>query len=173
SEEEIFEDVVKMVRGKRVDGMIVTYSKRGDKVIPYLIESNIPFVLVGSPNEFENKIIYVDNDNVKVAVDATDYLIKLGHERIGYIGGDLNYEVSISRYQCNPDALMKHRFPLVDYHVVNPKGKVDMQKIVLAFMTLDRPPTALVVTDDFVAMKVLQVCRNEGIEIPNQLSIIS
>lgn len=173
SEEEIFEDVVKMVRGKRVDGMIVTYSKRGDKVIPYLIESNIPFVLVGSPNEFENKIIYVDNDNVKAAEDATDYLIKLGHERIGYIGGDLNYEVSIARYKGYQDALMKHRFPLVDNYVVNPKGKVDMQKIVLDFMTLDKPPTALVVTDDFVAMKVLQVCRNEGIEIPNQLSIIS
>src|SRR5690625_6520941 len=33
SEEEIFDDVVNMVRGKRVDGMIVTYSKRDDKVI--------------------------------------------------------------------------------------------------------------------------------------------
>src|SRR5699024_12076238 len=107
-------------RGKRVDGMIVTYSKRGDKVIPYLIESDIPFVLVGSPNEFENKIIYVDNDNVKAAEDATDYLIKLGHERIGYIGGDLNYEVSIARYKGYQEAMMKHRLPLVVYYLINP-----------------------------------------------------
>src|SRR5699024_9404200 len=90
SEKEIFADVVKMVRGKRVDGIIVTYSKRNDKVISYLLESDIPFVLVGSPNELEEEIIYVDNDNVKAAENATEYLINLGHERIGYIGGDLD-----------------------------------------------------------------------------------
>src|SRR5699024_6882446 len=34
SEEEIFEDVVKMVRGRRVDGIIVTYCKREERGMP-------------------------------------------------------------------------------------------------------------------------------------------
>ncbi|MDY0409213.1 substrate-binding domain-containing protein [Paracerasibacillus soli] len=173
SEEEIFKDVVDMVRGKRVDGMIVTYSKRDDEVVPYLIESNIPFVLVGSPDEMLDKIIYIDNDNIRAAEDATDYLIQLGHKQIGYIGGDLNYEVSIARFRGYQDALMKKQLPFRNEYAVNPAGDVDMYEIVLDFMNLSHPPTAFVVTDDLVAMKVLQVCHKEGIKVPNDLSIIS
>jgi len=173
SEEEIFEDVVKMVRGKRVDGMIVTYSRRNDKVIPYLMESNIPFVLVGSPEQVVEEITYVDNDNVKAAENATEYLINLGHQRVGYIGGDLNYEVSIARFDGFQQALRKHNIPLVDDYMVNPKTKGELEQIVLDFMELKTPPTALVVTDDLVALKVLQVCRMKEIKVPEELSIIS
>src|SRR5690625_5088640 len=62
------------------------------------MESNILFVLVGSPEQVVEEITYVDNDNVKAAENATEYLINLGHQRVGYIGGDLNYEVSIARF---------------------------------------------------------------------------
>lgn len=172
-EEEIFEDVVKMVRGKRVDGMIITYSKRHDKVLPYLIESEIPFVLVGSPNELADKIMNVDNDNVRAAEDATNYLINLGHERVGYIGGDLNYDVSIARLKGYQDALKKNNLPFNDDYIVNPEINSEMEEIVGNFMQLVAPPTGLVVTDDLVALKVLQVCRKEGIRVPEDLSIIS
>lgn len=173
SEEEIFDDVVNMVRGKRVDGMIVTYSKRDDKVIPYLIESEIPFVLVGSPSKMLDKIIYVDNDNVRAAMDATNYLIELGHQRVGYIGGDLNYEVAIARLKGYQDALMENELPFYEEYTVNPVGDVDMEGIIEGFMNLDEPPTSLVVTDDLVAMQVLQVCYKKGIRVPDELSIIS
>lgn len=173
TEEEIFEDVEKMVRGKRVDGMIVTYSKRNDKVIPYLMESDIPFVLVGSPSEAADQIIYVDNDNVKAAESATEYLINLGHHRIAFIGDDLDYEVSVARLTGYKQALLKHQLPLEDDYMLNPKTKDQIEEIVLKLLELKTSPSALVVTDDLVALKVLQVCRKEGIEVPKELSIIS
>src|SRR5699024_460489 len=49
SEETIFNDTVEKVRGKRVDGMIVLYSKADDKVVPFLIDSGLPFVMIGRP----------------------------------------------------------------------------------------------------------------------------
>ncbi|APC49553.1 LacI family DNA-binding transcriptional regulator [Virgibacillus halodenitrificans] len=173
SEEEIYENVVKMVRGKRVDGMIVTYSKRGDKVIPYLIESKVPFVLVGRPNDYADKIMFVDNDNVKSAEEATDYLIGLGHQTVGYIGGDLEYEVSNDRLKGYQHALTKNKLPLKEEYVANSDINSELDDILSRFMNLNRPPTALVVTDDLVAMKVLQICRKEGIDVPEELSIIS
>ena len=97
SEEEIFNDTVKMVRGKRVDGMIVLYSKKDDKVVPYLIESGIPFVVIGKPLIESSKIMFVDNDNVQAAKEATDYLLNLGHEKIAFIGEDEQFEVSEAR----------------------------------------------------------------------------
>ena len=97
SEEEIFNDTVKMVRGKRVDGMIVLYSKKDDKVVPYLIESGIPFVVIGKPLIESSKIMFVDNDNVQAAKEATDFLLNLGHEKIAFIGEDEQFEVSEAR----------------------------------------------------------------------------
>ena len=97
SEEEIFNDTVKMVRGKRVDGMIVLYSKKDDKVVPYLIESGIPFVVIGKPLIESSKIMFVDNDNVQAAKEATDYLLNLGHEKIAFIGEDEQFEVGEAR----------------------------------------------------------------------------
>lgn len=173
SEKEIFNDVVKMVKGKRVDGMIVTYSKHDDRVIPYLLDNEFPFVLVGSPHDRKSDIIYVDNDNVKAAADATKYLLRLGHRRIGYIGGDLNYEVTNARFKGYQDMLRKHDVPFKKEYAVNPAGEFDMHEIISDFMNLSEPPTSLVVADDLVAMKVLQVCHREGISVPDDLSLIS
>ena len=105
SEEEIFNDTVKMVRGKRVDGMIVLYSKKDDKVVPYLIESGIPFVVIGKPIIESSKIMFVDNDNVQAAKEATDYLINLGHEHISFIGEDEQFEVGEARLNGFSQAL--------------------------------------------------------------------
>lgn len=173
SEDEIHNDVVKMVRGKCVDGLIVTYSKKGDKVIPYLIESKIPFVLVGSPSERAEHIIYVDNDNVKAAENATDYLIDLGHEQIGFIGGNLDYVVSASRLKGYQDAMRKNGLTLSDDYIFHIKDHEEITDTVIKMMELEHPPTGIVVTDDLVALKVLQVCRNKGIKVPDELSIIS
>ncbi len=173
SEEEIFSDVVKMVRGKRVDGIIVTYSKQDDKVIPYLMKSKIPFVLVGSPIDFAGEIIYVDNDNLKAAESATEYLINLGHQRIGYIGSDLDYEVFIARFKGFQNALLNSDLPLVEDYMKNPKTKAEEEQVITDMMQLENPPTALVVTDDLVALKVLQICRAKKIEVPEELSIVS
>ncbi|MDX5475429.1 MAG: LacI family transcriptional regulator, partial [Bacillaceae bacterium] len=45
SEEEILEGVIQMVQGRRVDGIIMLYSRVEDKVINYLQNSNFPFVV--------------------------------------------------------------------------------------------------------------------------------
>lgn len=85
SEEAIFDDIVKMVQGKRVDGLIVLYSKDNDKVVPFKLKNEISFVVIGKSLMESGKIMSVDNDNIQAGKEAADHLIKLGHERIGFI----------------------------------------------------------------------------------------
>ena len=174
SEEEIFNDVVKMVRGKRVDGMIVLYSKKEDKVVPYLIESGIPFVVIGKPLIESSKIMFVDNDNVQAAKEATDYLLKLGHEKVSFIGEDEQFEVGEARLNGFSQAMRGKELDVPDAYIRNMGFDIDKGKQIIAeLMKLAEPPTAFVVQNDLNALIVLTALSEMNIKVPDDVSMIS
>ncbi len=173
SEEEIFTDTVKMVRGKRVDGMIVLYSKKEDKVVPYLIESGIPFVVIGKPLIESSKIMFVDNDNVQAAKEATDFLLNLGHEKIAFIGEDEQFEVSEARLNGYIQAVKGRGLAVSEGFIKNVQFDPHHGKqIITELMGLAVPPTALVVSDDLNALIVLTAVSEKNIKVPDDLSMI-
>ena len=174
SEEEIFNDVVKMVRGKRVDGMIVLYSKKEDKVVPYLIESEIPFVVIGKPLIETSKVMFVDNDNVQAAKEATDYLLKLGHEKISFIGEDELFEVGEARLNGFNLAMRGKGVEVPAEHIKNMELDIDQGKQIVAELTkLADPPTAYVVQNDLNALIILTALSEMNIKVPDDVSMIS
>ncbi|MFC7062014.1 LacI family DNA-binding transcriptional regulator [Halobacillus seohaensis] len=174
SEDAIFQDVVKMVQGKRVDGIIVLYSKEDDKVVPYLMECDFPFVVVGKPLYGANQFMYVDNDNVQASREAANYLIELGHKRLGFVGGDLQFEVTRDRLEGFQQALQEHNIEIPESYTRNieldnsAKGK----EVVSDLMNLSEPPTALVVTDDYNGLTVMSALQAQHINVPDDVSII-
>ncbi|MEK5038125.1 LacI family DNA-binding transcriptional regulator [Sporosarcina sp. FSL K6-3457] len=174
SEEELFNDTVKMVRGKRVDGMIVLYSKKDDKVVPYLIESGIPFVVIGKPLIESSKIMFVDNDNVQAAKEATDFLLNLGHEKVAFIGEDEQFEVSEARLNGFMQAVKGKGIAIPRSYIKNIKFDPNHGKqIVAELMDLSEPPTAVVVSDDLNALIVLTALSERGIKVPEDMSMIA
>lgn len=174
TEEEIFNDTVKMVRGKRVDGMIVLYSKKDDKVVPYLMEENIPFVVIGKPLIKTSEIMYVDNDNVQAAKDATQYLIDRGHKRIAFIGADLQFEVAEARLNGFTQAILENNLSLSDHYLKNIQNDLEYgRSIIEELISLQTPPTALVLTNDLNALLVLSILAEKGVRVPDEMSVIS
>ncbi|WP_068675172.1 LacI family DNA-binding transcriptional regulator [Oceanobacillus sp. Castelsardo] len=173
SEEAIFQDVVKMVRGKKVDGIIVSYSKQDDKVVPYLMECGIPFVVIGKPLGKVSDITYIDNDNVKAAREASEYLIERGHEKIGYIGMSLEYEVAKYRLEGFKEAVLFNQVDISDEYIKNPVSPDFIRNAVNELMDLDAPPTGIVIIDDLSALNALTVLRERDIKVPDEVSVIS
>ena len=54
-------------------------------------------MLVGKAYSHTNQTIYIDNDNLLAAQEATEYLYQMGHRRIGYIGTDTSNIFSADR----------------------------------------------------------------------------
>ena len=174
TEEEIYQDVVRMVQGGRVDGIILLYSKVKDHVIDYLLEKDFPFVIVGKPYEKVDQITHVDNDNIEAAREATEYLLRLGHRRIGFIGGDENLMVTVTRLEGYKQALQKANIPIRNEYIIHEDFLVSGGKQgVMKLLSLPEPPTALIVTDDLMALGVLQSVLHSGLEVPGDLSVIS
>lgn len=123
--DELEEQVKLMYRQKRVDGFIILYSDPDDPVRKYLMDNDVPFVIVGAPEGFENDITYIDNDNQLMGKKAVEYLYQKDIVRFFFVTDDLKSEVSSERYfgylrgmeklelDSNPALLFDRRDPMV------------------------------------------------------------
>ena len=85
NEEEILDVIRSMVKKGQADGFILLYSREQDPVADYLTEEGLLYVLVGKAYRNANQTIYVDNDNILAGREAAEYLLNLGHEKIGCV----------------------------------------------------------------------------------------
>ncbi|MFY0760130.1 LacI family DNA-binding transcriptional regulator [Metabacillus dongyingensis] len=171
---EIMEGVVQMVEGKRVDGIVLLYSQVDDKLTKYLLMKNFPFVIVGKPFKDVELITHVDNDNYRAAKEVTEHLIELGHERVAFIGGNLKLVVTVERLLGYEKAIRNAGLEYRDDYIVHAQFlKEGGQAAVQELFKLNEPPTALVVADDLMALGVLNMLDDMGINVPNDVSVVS
>ena len=174
TEETIYEEVVRMVQGKRVDGILLLYSRKNDKLLSYLNKVKVPFTVVGRPYEKEQQITYVDNDNVQTSIDVTNHLIKLGHKRIAFIGGNQQFVVTVDRLKGYKRALEKAEINYDERFVIGEMAvKEEGQVVVEALMKLEKPPTAIITQDDLIAFQMISHLEALNMNVPNDISIIS
>lgn len=174
SDKETLEAVIHMVQGKRVDGMILLNSKVEDKVISYLKGIEFPFVVIGKPYKDVEEITHVDNDNFRAMKEATEFLIELGHQQIAFIGGSLDLVVTVDRLLGYERALRNAGIELKNEYIIHEEFlREGGQEGVAELMSLDQPPTAIVVTDDFMALGVLNKLDELGVRVPEDISIVS
>ncbi|MGX7107701.1 LacI family DNA-binding transcriptional regulator [Hutsoniella sourekii] len=100
------ENVKGMIYGKQVEGLIFLYAAEGDPILELAMETSFPFVVIG--NVAGLAMNSVDNDNLQIAKEATEYLWQEGARRIGFIGGDQKLQVIQKRIQGVDQALKKH-----------------------------------------------------------------
>ncbi|WP_046174303.1 LacI family DNA-binding transcriptional regulator [Domibacillus indicus] len=170
SDEEIYHEVVNMVQGKSVDGMIMLYSQDNDPVLQLLLEQDFPFVMIGRPTDHIDKVMYVDNDNVKAARDITDYLIRAGHEYIAYVGGDPRFEVHKDREQGYKQAL---KLADIQSELLFRKeiSRDSARETVAEILEMNPRPTAIVTTDELMGMSLLSALYERGIRVPDEMAI--
>ncbi|MCP8968273.1 LacI family DNA-binding transcriptional regulator [Ectobacillus ponti] len=174
TEQEIFEGVVKMVQGKRVDGIVLLYSRVDDPVTKYLVEQEFPFVLIGKPHHISEDITYIDNDNYSAGREVTEYLISLGHRQIAFIGGSPDLMVTKERLAGYREALKLADLPLPDDYIFYMEfDREGGQQAVEQLMSMPEPPTAIVVTDDLMALGVLSTLAESGHMVPDEVSVAS
>ncbi len=173
-ENEVLQAIRTMTRSGQVDGFIVLYSRRQDPVIEYLYNEGLLYVLIGKAYQFANQTIYIDNDNLLAGQEATEYLYHLGHRKIAYLGSDSSLMFSADRKSGYQAALLRHGLPLRDEYCLEvpsiPKGS---DGPICQLLQSKNRPTAIMVSDDILAVALERSCIETGLSIPEDLSIIS
>lgn len=154
------------------DGVILTPPhSNNEKIIGLLAAANIPFVRIGSRRKGAGIPVSMDDENSTRF--ATKYLHKFGHERIGFIAGAPEYNVSRWRENGWTDT-MEELGLYVDG--LQAQGDFTLESGMDAARKLLRgetPATAIIASNDQMAFGTLRVARELGLSVPEDLSLIS
>jgi LacI family transcriptional regulator len=163
--------VANMVKGM-VDGLLVVLPRSPADYTGTLTQRNFPFVLIDHQGNGE-PCPAVGATNWQGAYNAAEYLIKLGHTRIGFITGSMDLGAATDRLDGYKSALRVHHIPedpdlIYEGTFFQPDGYAGAG----ALMDLANPPTAIFASNDAMAMGAMDAVRSRGLRIPGDLSIL-
>ena len=171
---EVLDAIQSMVANAQADGFILLYSKKDCPVAAYLRNEGLLHVIVGKAAQSANQTIYIDNDNALAGEEATDYLYEMGHRRIAYFGVSNAMLFSAERKRGYQMSLLKHGITPREEDCVEVNTLNDAYEEALkALLTAPDHPTAMLVSDDILAVVLEQFCGKLGLRVPKDLSIVS
>src|SRR5262245_61498900 len=170
----------------RVDGIVVATreTKAGNDFLLRLAERDLPMVVVGRALNHPH-VDRVTADHWKGAYEAVEYLIALGHGRIGFVGVSPISGAGLRRYQGYLDALREHDMPIDEKLIVGPSSQLGPGQFGPGYSTQDdgyagmkrllalkKRPTAVFARNDFTAMGAICAIRDAGLSIPEDVAIV-
>jgi LacI family transcriptional regulator len=154
------------------DGVILTPPHSDNPIITGLLDSQgISFARIGSFETGPGIALTMNDEGA--ARDATERLIALGHQRIGLIGGSKEYGLSAARLAgwqyamaaagLSIDALFEEG----DFSFASGERAAD------TLLSVTNPPTAIIASNDQMALATLEVARQRSLLVPGDLSLVS
>lgn len=165
------EKIVDLMKRNRVDGLIVAITKQTLDMSPFqkLKNIGIPVVFFARPPK-EDSFDYVTVDNEGGAFEATEYLVKKGHQRIGHLMGPGSMAVSHIRLHGYKTALRKNKIDF-DPELVKEVALTEESTILAMsqFMKMKSPPTAIFTFKSYISLEAIEFLKKE---YPDQLKKI-
>lgn len=167
------EDYINILRSRRADGMLFIASSINESYLRGVEQYQLPFLLV---NHYypTSKLNYIAVDYKASAVMAADYLISLGHRRIGLIAGINTYTGLDFRdaflTHCRQQGLVESDLPWEDGgDQWNQEGGFETARRLME----KRPDlTAIMAANDRMAMGAISYLHSKGLQVPGDVSVM-
>lgn len=154
------------------DGVILTPPHSDNKLITGLLEDRrIPFARIGSLGNGGGIPLVMGDE--QAARDATRHLLDLGHTRIGFIRGAAEYAVSGWRKQGWRAEMEAAGLPTDGLSADGDFGYTSGRAAAGQLFSLAVPVTAIIASSDQMAAATLDLARERGLRVPDDLSVIS
>ena len=154
------------------DGVILTPPhSENPLIIDLLVAHGISFARIGSLRAGPGFALTLDDE--RAARLATEHLIGLGHRRIGFIAGPPEYEVSGWRVDGWRAAMAAVGLPTDGLLAAGDFSYASGKAAATQLLGRAPAPTAIVASNDQMALATLEVGRERGLAVPRDLSLIS
>lgn len=158
---------------KRVDGLLLMCSTlEGERIEVFDRYPDIPVVVMDwGPMLFASDKI--QDNSLSGGYIATNYLIECGHKEIGCITGPLIRHQAQMRYEGYKRAVLEARLEINPQWIVESDFECEGGYEAFNRMLEKGPlPSSIFVSNDMMAMGVLNAAHEKGIRIPEDVSIM-
>lgn len=166
-------DYIGRVYRNHVDGLLFATNHPDDGTLLAAMQGQSNVVLLDEDvNGVNAPKVFCDNRGG--GQEATEHLIAAGHRRIGFVGGVEGVMSAVERCEGYASALQAANIPfdpaLTDFGGYTAEhGRSAARRL----LCLPEPPTAIFASSDQIAIGALEVLRDAGVSIPQDMSIVA
>jgi LacI family transcriptional regulator len=154
------------------DGIVLTPPHSDNpQIVALLDEQKIPFARIGSIQNGAGIPISMDDEGS--ARRATGYLLERGHRRIGFISGSAEYQLSGWRVDGWRAAMMEAGLPIDGLLAQGDFSAASGAAAARQLLLRSPAPTAIIASNDQMALATLEVAKSLGLAVPRDLSLVS
>jgi LacI family transcriptional regulator len=161
----------RVVRGGWVDGVIVVRTREDDERIKLLCDNGFPFVAFGRTN-CSIEYPYVDEDGAAGMEALVQHIIDLGHRRIAFIAPPQGLMFGRYRLHGYSETMKSNGLEIDPDWIVH--GDMTQQggaQAVEPLLTLDPRPTAIVCSNDLMAIGAMNRIQQAGLQAGKDIAI--
>jgi len=163
-----------LIRTQRVDAFVLSGTLIDDARVPFLMQSGFPFIAFGRSNP-DWAFPYVDIDGQAGVRQATDYLLQLGHERIGIISWRPESTTGRYRLAGYQQAMESMDMPMPPTLIYSGTDTEESGREAVQYwqgLPADERPTAIIALSDIVAIGAMNEAARHGLVVGRDLSVI-
>ncbi len=163
---------IRYLASRQVDGLIIIPMGQGEEFENELLQYDIPIVTIY--NKISDKIVHVDVDGRQIMRNAVSFISSRGYSRVAYIEPGYNHPgtENKNRYsfeQRRLGYLDGIKDEMLDEPIIF--TNYDEDKILDFVREKDGKPAILCAFDN-VALKLLNIFRNNGISVPGDVGLM-
>ncbi|WP_343463103.1 LacI family DNA-binding transcriptional regulator [Pantoea sp.] len=179
-------EAVRVMLDKRVDGIIVapcsSLAADNDHLHQVLAEGR---ALMTFDRAVEGLAVETIQANfLSVAKQATQQLLSAGHQRIAYVSSMRIAQPYSHGLALGPTPVAQRVQGMIDAHQaagseldpalvrLNATSNDSIEQILTALLALDDPPTALIASDNLIAMGILRGLAKRGLRVPHDIAFV-
>lgn len=157
---------------RSVDAIAVMTSEVEEESLRQAVKASVPLVLMNQ-RKLAAKYPNVLVEYVTGFCEALDHLLALGHRDIGFIAGPQSLSSAQARKDAFKSALRSHGLHVRNEWIAVGDMRVEGGRTAMEKLLSCNPrPTAVLATNDLMAVGALQAAHAAHIRVPKDLSII-
>lgn len=157
---------------RRVDGVAIMTSEIDRPLLSELAQRQLPIVFLDT-----GKVTPLIS-NIRVAYEkgigeAVRHIVALGHKRIGFISGPFTLKSARIRRSAFLKCMAACEVGDGGQTTVAGNHKIDGgEKAMAQLLSLSRPPTAVLTSNDLTAIGALRAISRVGLRVPGDISVV-
>jgi LacI family transcriptional regulator len=162
---------IKLLLDRMVDGLIIAPAGEDQLMRELISSTKKPVVLIDRTCDGLD-VDSVTLDNAGAVYDAVDYLIRLGHRRIGFMSGPMQASTGRDRLAGYRRAIEDHGIPF-EPSLIGEGNYQDAAayRATLSLLSSSHRPTALFSANNLMVIGAMRAIHDMGLNCPKDISI--